>query len=309
MNVVSRIVNRLRTDYFRSRYKKAARRVLTTPAISRGNIPYILLSMVQHSDVLSYLIAVKSFSRFLNPERIVIICDPSITPEDRAVFLKHIPHAELKSAGEFTHSKVPRGGCWERLLAISELSPEMYVVQLDADTVTSSDVPEVRSAVQGASGFVLGEANGQQLLSLRETSLIADTRLSPGAHIQTLSESTIAKIGLPENKLYVRGCAGFTGFPSDAEMRDTVIEFSARMYSTLGEQWWRWGTEQVTSNFAVANSRRTRILPFPKYCTPDLSTPETVFRHFIGSMRFINGKYERSSKLVIDQLNTEHHFL
>ena len=65
------------------------------------------------------------------------------------------------------------------------------------------------------------------------------------------------------------------------------------------EDWKRWGTEQVTSNYLVANAFATKSLPFPKYGTPDCATAETAFFHFIGPMRSINNKYKTTSRQAI----------
>jgi hypothetical protein len=74
------------------------------------------------------------------------------------------------------------------------------------------------------------------------------------------------------------------------------------MTEKLGARWSSWGTEQVTSNYLVANATATRVLPFPKYGTPDQVSEEAAFQHFIGSMRFINRRYENASDEVIQEL-------
>ena len=71
MSLVNRLIQRLKRDYFRSKYQRTTRQILTTRPLERGNVPFTLLSMVHQRDVLSYLVAVKSFAHFLNPERIV----------------------------------------------------------------------------------------------------------------------------------------------------------------------------------------------------------------------------------------------
>jgi hypothetical protein len=128
-------------------------------------MPFLVLTIVHSLDVLSYLMALKSFARFANPKRIVIVCDQSVTSADRDVSLSHIPHVELHNAAAFVYANLPRGGCWERLYAITEYSPTEYVVQLDADTVTISNPSSVLRAIERNSGFVLGEEAGQNLLS------------------------------------------------------------------------------------------------------------------------------------------------
>jgi hypothetical protein len=83
-----------------------------------------------------------------------------------------------------------------------------------------------------------------------------------------------------------------------------MADFSRRMTAKLGDDWTRWGTEQVTSNYLVSNATGTRVLPFPKYGTPDKATPDTAFFHFIGSMRFINGKYETTTRQALGLIST-----
>lgn len=299
MSLVNRVIQRLKRDYFRGKYHRAARQVLATRPLERGTLPFMLLSMVHQRDVHSYLVAVKSFTHFLNPSRIVVVCDPSIDANDRAVLKQHVPHVEFRPAHEFVHPDIPRGGCWERLFAISEFVQDTYVVQLDADTLTVQPVPEVLEAILGGNGFVLGERPDTPVRSLQATRENALPWMGPGAHIQGIAETEMVNVGLPENARYIRGCAGFTGFPPSAAMRDTLIDFSRRMTAKLGDDWKRWGTEQVTSNYLVSNAPGTKPLPFPKYGTPDCATMDTSFFHFIGSMRFINSKYEVTSRQAI----------
>jgi len=173
---------------------------------------------------------------------------------------------------------------------------------MDADTVTTRPIPEVLEAIRNETGFVLGEIADQQLLSLAETSRKARPKVKPAAHIQTLTEAHMADAGLPLQSLYVRGCSGFTGFPRSTQMREQMLFFSSAMTDKFRGDWARWGTEQVTSNYLVANARGTSVLPFPKYGTPDVMNDATAFLHFIGSMRFINGKYQKTSHDVIRDL-------
>lgn len=307
-SIISRIIKRLKTDYFRSRYAASAKGVLQTPPVEKGSLDFTLLSMVHQRDVFSYLVAAKSFVRFTNPQRIVVVCDPSIQEADRAVLRQQIPHIKLRHADEFTHPNVPRGGTWERLFAISGYSAEGYVVQLDADTVTLRPNAAVAEGIQQKHGFVLGEIPQQKLQSLPETGAMGRRALSNNsgrpAHIQVSSEAVMDQLGLPADMQYVRGCAGFCGFPSDALMREKLIHFSTVMGAKFGERWKEWGTEQVTSNYLVASQAGTKVLPFPAYGTPDVEDQDTVFLHFIGPMRFVNSRYQQVTNQVIDSLGS-----
>ena len=304
MSFVNSVIQRLRRDYFQWKYKKVAAQVALTKPLGQGEMPFILLSMVHQRDVLSYLVAVKSFAHFLNPARIVVVCDPSIDGADRTLLKQQVPHVELRHADEFTHPDMPRGGTWERLFAISGFVRDNYVIQLDADTLTVQAIPEVLAAIRDGKGFVLGEAPLTPLRSLAATRESALPLIGPGAHVQDLAEAAMATVGLSDNARYVRGCSGFTGFPHSSEMQGIMIDFSRRMTKKLGPDWKRWGTEQVTSNYLVANAHGTAALSFPKYCTPDCANAETAFFHFIGSLRFINRKYEASSRQALQLICT-----
>lgn len=299
MDVLARIQDRLRRDFFRARYRRAARQVLRTTPLLTGGAPFTLLSMVQQRDVLSYLVAVKSFCVFLAPRRIVVVCDPTITEADRAVLRCHVPHIELHDAQVFAHPRLPRGGCWERLSAIAAMVRDSYVVQLDADTVTVQAIAEVGEAIRAGRGFVLGEIPDTPIRSLEATRQYALQWLGPDAHIQAIAEMEMVNVGLPANARYIRGCAGFTGFPQADNMRDSLLDYATRLSDKVGDDWKRWGSEQVTSNYLVSNASGTEPLPFPKYGTPDCATPETAFFHFIGSMRFVNDKYTATSRRAI----------
>jgi len=304
MSLVNRVIQRLKRDFFRGQYQKAAREILATRPAKHGDLPFTLLSMVHQRDVHSYLVAVKSFIYFLNPSRVVVVCDPSIDQQDRALLKRHLPHVELREAHEFTHPDIPRGGTWERLYAITEYAQDSYVVQLDADTLTVQPIPEVREAILAGAGFVIGEMPDTPIRPLEAVRENALPWMKPGAHIQGIAETEMVNVGLPADARYIRGCSGFTGFPRSSAMRAAMTDFSRRMTGKLGEDWKRWGTEQVTSNYLVSNAAGTRALPFPKYGTPDCATGETAFYHFIGSMRFINSKYERSSRQAIRLINS-----
>ncbi len=304
---LSRLLNRATTEFHRRRYHTAAKAVFGTPPIRPGTANFTLLSMVQKRDVASYLVAVKSFVHYLNPNRIVVVCDPSMDAQDKSTLQQHIPHIELRDATEFTHPDIPRGGCWERLFAITGYAADNYVVQLDADTISYGHLAAVKEAIEGGRGFVIGEEPAQHIHTLHETAArVSLPSVTPGGknpHIQICAEAVMDCVGLAPDKKYVRGCAGFTGFLPNPEMQTEFFEFSAAMSKHFGERWKEWGTEQITSNFLVANCKnQTLILPYPDYGTPDVENDKTVFLHFIGSMRFINGRYRQLTIDVIKKL-------
>ena len=307
MYAAHRIFKKVARGFHQSRYLRALLGILNTPVVPVGTIPFMLVSMVQSRDVLPYLVAVKSFVRYANPRRIAIVCDPSITAADRAVFRQHIPHVELRDAEEFIHESIPRGGCWERLYAISQYARQEYVVQLDADTITMLPPAEVIHAIATCTGFTLsGDGDpGAVLMTLSEAAAkVASWRHSgPGPeHIQPFVERNLATSNLPKQARYVRGCAGFTGFPKSATMTSDLVMFSKAMQERHGARWAEWGTEQIASNYLVANVHAPVVLSFLTYGTPDVLHPGSILTHFIGSMRFTSNKYRAATLQAIHQL-------
>lgn len=301
MQLLSRIHKRITTDYHRYQFARAAAGILKTQPLAQGTIPFIALSMVHHRDVMAYLVAIRSFCLRANPQRIVVVCDPSIVQSDKDAIRHQIPHVEFRHADEFTHPDIPRGGCWERLFAISEYNRASYVVQVDADTVASGPLDEVVNAVQTGNGFTIGECPNQKLMTFDEAHTNSAPWQSSSVHIQGLAEYLLPRTGLIHQR-YVRGCAGFTGFPATDDMRERLVEFSKIMKSLTQSRWAEWGTEQFASNYLVANMPDTVVLPFPEYTTPDACTKATRFVHFIGSMRFINDAYEKAARKIIAEL-------
>ena len=257
--------------------------------------------MVQSSDTAAYLLALLSFARYARPARVVVVADASMTAADLDALRRLVPHIEIRRVDEFHAPGLPRGGCWERLTAITEYVREGYVIQLDADTVALARPDEVLAAVAGGHGFVLGERRGQQLCTLDEASAYATQWQPPGLHVQALAEQLLPRAAI-DGKRYVRGCAAFTGFPRTADLKLRLVAFSQQMRELCGERWSEWGTEQVASNYLAANLDGTTVLPFPSYGTPDALGPNAKFVHFIGSQRFETGHYARVAQQVIHEL-------
>lgn len=304
MELLSVAIPRLKREYIKWRYYQAARRIHATRPLAPGNLPFILLSMVQKRDVVPYLVAAKSFAHYANPHRVVVICDPSIDQADRTAFRKHIPHIELRDASEFTDSRIPRGGTWERLLAIANYVSEGYVVQLDSDTVTIKPIPEVVESAIAGTAFVLGGEPHEKLLTLTQTHELASANKPSWGKIQELAELKMIELDRPPDEKYVRGCSGFTGFPRSTAMLEKLFAYSVEMRTLVGDRWAEWGTEQVTSNYLVANAQGVSILPFQKYGTPNYATAEMAFFHFIGYTRYVNEKYETTSRHAIETLRS-----
>lgn len=255
--------------------------------------------MVSHTDLIMYLVAVKSFYRRVGEGEIIIINDGSLTAADCEVLSDHLGTPKLIHITDVNTNGFPIGGCWERILTILDLLNEFYVIQLDSDTLTRNYVAEVLECIRFNRSFTLGTKQGKELVWLPEASRRA--RAFKGTHVQDEAERNIFRLSDAEHKRYVRGSAGFAGFAKGAQSRDTAAAFSEKMIEFIGEKWTNWGSEQVTSNYLIANAPEAVVLPHPKYTCfdPERGPGEAAFLHFIGSNRYDKRIYTSESRLVI----------
>lgn len=189
-------------------------------------------------------------------------------------------------------------------MAVLELCAENYVVQVDSDLVALSPLEEVAEAARQGYGFTLSGEAGVTLTSLEAATAAA--RQHSYRHVQPDAERLLAEMPGADGLHYVRGCAGFAGFPRGTD-RALAVSFSDFMKARLGAGWTQWGSEQVTSNFVVANTANPVVLPwaaYPAFNGREAAVASAKLIHFIGPTRFRGGVYSRTSRAAIAQLGT-----
>ena len=289
----------------RARFAGACSGVMrTAPITLDASSGVVVLSQLQHKDVLMFMLAAKSFAKHVRPCAVFVLNDGSLSSKDRALLSWHIPGVTVLELPAFRSAACPTGGCWERLLAISSLVRDNYVIQLDSDTLTVGDIDEVRRCVGEQKAFALGTWDRQGFESMRERVETArKVNHGPVPHVQLVAEANFDKLTNFESLRYVRGCAGFAGFARQSFEREFVETISAEMRAAIGDKWAEWGSEQVMSNIVVANIPNAVVLPHPKYADCHKMKPGvTEFIHFIGSCRFDAGNYARLGAEVIATL-------
>lgn len=289
----------------RARFAAQCSAVLRSrPVALDASARVVLVSQLQHKDVLLFLLAVKSFARRIALRAIHVLDDGSLTERDRSSLRDHVPGLALHELAEFRSAACPSGGTWERLLAIAALVRDHYVIQLDADTLTVGPIDEVRDCVAKQVAFALGTWDRQKLETMRERWETARRLTGRAAdHVQVVAESHFDRLHGFESMRYVRGCSGFAGFAPRSFNREFVEAVSAQMRAAIGAKWAEWGSEQVMSNIVVANIANAIVLPHPKYADCHKMKPGvTEFIHFIGSCRFDGGNYGRLGAQVIGTL-------
>jgi hypothetical protein len=231
--------------------------------------------------------------------------DDGLLPEDRSILSEHFDPIRFVPSKEVQLGVCPSGGCWERLLTLSQENSGHYVIQLDADTLTLNEPVEVLQCLAQNRSFTLGTSTGRQVVGFGEASHFANK--SAGNHVQLHAERALASFPGHEYLRYVRGCAGFTGFAKGQLLPEKIQEFSAQMGKLVGKEKWReWGSEQVTSNYMAANAQDSLVLPVERYpfWRPDVNISKAVFMHFVGNFRFIGGMYARQALRVIRHISS-----
>ncbi len=102
---------------------------------------------------------------------------------------------------------------------------------------------------------------------------------------------------------YVRGSSAFVGLSQGGFHRQQIERFYRELEPLFGDRFQEWGSEQVGSNFAVANSPNATVLPYPSYANYEPGFHgDAKFVHFYGTHRYMNGVYARQGRRVIDHL-------
>jgi hypothetical protein len=293
---------------------RTARGVLEAPPIVPTRDPVLIFSMIGTRVLLPYLVAVKSFHARLGVGRVVILDDGTLTADDRGVLAHHLANPSILSIDAVETGACPTGGCWERLLALLDMTADSYIVQLDSDTVTTGDIPEVVEAVAANRSFtLLGDALAEErgVLSLLDFMAAyhpggSGIDLAGPAHVQGAIEGHWDRYPEAARHRYVRGCAGFAGFArAGRPSRASAEAFSRRAEGIVGHhKWRRWGSEQVASNFLVANCDNPVLLPYSRYSNHwnEPIGPDSRFLHFVGTHRYSNSEYRHHTERAIAAL-------
>lgn len=295
-------LHKIRNDVGRTLYRWRCREILETPPLVIKPAPLTFCSMVSHRDLLMYLVAIKSVYTKVGEGLISIINDGSLQSNDIAHLNHHLGSPNIIDISTIDRGTCPRGSLWERLLYILESTEQSYIIQVDSDIVARGQIDEVVKCYRDNRSFTLGSWAGQDFTSLAEAA--AHARTLDDSHIQVVAEQNFDRLRDIQEKRYVRGCAGFAGFARGSSLRRLAEDFSADMQQLLGERWSEWGSEQVTSNYVVANSKNAQVLPWPKYTNldPNIPAEKSALLHFFGPRRFYRLLYIRESRRVIKDL-------
>ena len=287
---------RLRKALANGRFDRQTRGILKTPPVDYKEAPLSIVSMVEKRDVQMYILAVKALYRRLGRGKIVAIIDADLPQASRDLIREHLGPVEFVLLESIDTGSCQRGGTWERVLFCVDRSATDYVIQIDADVLCFGPIEEVLDCIERNRAFTIAENMPVQPL----TSWVEKGIERNQDHIVTTFEVKAREFPNADRWLYVRGSSGFAGFARGGVTRAILEEFHAGGAKVHGSRWTEWGTEQIASNFAVANSPNALPLPYPKYATfePEYATfqkngitADMSALHFIGIFRFDLGTF------------------
>jgi hypothetical protein len=291
---------RLRRKYNYWRFDQIIAAIHDTPPVRVVDSDLRILSMIAERDIAMYLMAVKILYRRIGHGQFVLIIDRDLPQSRRDELRRHLGGTvEFVILEDIPVGRCQRGGTWERLLTCLDWSERYYVVQMDADTLAMEDIPEVHDAIAANRAFTIGE--GTPLQSFDEAAAWMRNVTNP-SHIIDAAQLAFAQHPDRARLNYIRGSSGFAGFGKGAVTRALAEDFHVRMEEILGRERWReWGTEQVASNFVVANSPEPLVLPYPDYASigPGVDITRVRFGHFIGTYRFERQRLARAGAALI----------
>lgn len=290
-------INKILEKIENFRFKRTIKNIKNTKPISYiYDDKVTIVSMVGHDTVFMYLLAIKSFMSHFGYGTIEVINDSSLTEQDQQLLKEHIPYIRFSNANEIDTYKCPSYISWKRLFRITELIQNSYVIQLDSDIVVTGPLTEISNKVENNSGFLIG--SGKWSTPVSTSFLHSVVKQWNNNHVQSSAELHFKDINFfKPNIKYLRGCAGFSGYPKNAFTKQDVSDLSNEIEEKIGRKKWSgWGSEQTATLCLISKSFESSILPWPKYQNhrfPITKEPNEsmILTHFIGSNRFRDSVY------------------
>lgn len=298
-------MRKLINSFNKLKFDNISQGILNTKPLKYTSDPSVtIVSMVGHSTVNMYLIAIKSFIHNFGRGTIEAIDDGSLIKSDYKALEHHIPGIRITKAEDVNTYDSPSYISWKRLYRCQQLAQTSYVIQLDSDTVSLGPLIDVDNLVRDNKGFLIGSHRWSD--SVHVDTLRDIVSHWNNTHVQPRAEAGFYKLDFfSDGTKYLRACAGFAGYPKGFASVDEIRALSRDIQAYVGEEWTKWGSEQTTTMCLISKCMGSKILPWPSY--QNFRFPQTSeiiesmqFVHFIGSNRYDGGVY---TKLVKDLYN------
>jgi len=267
----------------------------TSPIEYKYDNKVVIVTMVGHSTVNMYLVAIKSFILQFGYGSIEVINDGSLTNEDIDIIKYHIPNITFFNAVDVDTLTCPTYISWKRLLRIAELAKNSYVIQLDSDTVSLAALIDIHDKVQANEGFLIGSERWSKGVDVNFLNIIVS--YWKNNHVQARAEEIFKDIEFfSDGTKYLRACAGFCGYPKNFASTSEIENLSSQIEEKIGKKWHEWGSEQTATMCLISKTPNASVLPWPKYQNfmeplANGTIHSASFIHFIGSNRYKKGMY------------------
>jgi len=264
--------------------------IFDTPPLSvrEGPVPLCIVTQLLPRDIQPYLLCIKALYRRIGYGQVMVLAD-RFAPGDYDILRAHIPDVTIQTVADIQPGLCQKGGTWERLWTCVAQSSDHFVVQMDADVLALGRLEAVASAIRQNQAFALGG----RLEIAPAADYVQHGRSLDTDHINIAAERSFADYPDAASVNYIRASSGFAGFARGGAAWDMVEGFHSIMHRLHGGRWLDWGSEQVASNFVIANTPGAQRLPFPDYMNflphdADIlrhaSKAEAI--HFLGAHRY-----------------------
>ena len=116
-------VGKLNKKFGRIQFDQKCKDIVNVPRVMVDACSeLVIVTQLQHKDLRQYLVAIKSFTSYIKAKKIVVLNDGSLTDYDLTVLKNNINEIIIYDIASIKSDFCPAGGCWERLLLISDLS-------------------------------------------------------------------------------------------------------------------------------------------------------------------------------------------
>ena len=173
-----------------------------------------------------YLLAVKTFARCVPLKEIIVVDDMSLTERDKALLRENVVGIDIRPITGMLNASCPSGGDWEGFLLIGERAASDFCVLLDADTVVTGDISEVRDCIARNVSFTLGTWKNQEIESMKEAREYVKGKQS--SHVQILAERSLIELGPKFGRGTYEDAAGSRGSPAAETFERISRSFRAR---------------------------------------------------------------------------------
>jgi hypothetical protein len=275
--------------------------IMDAPPLHVVDSGWSIVSMIASRDVPMYLLCIKAFYAHLGGGRVIGVIDRDMPQSVRDTLRRHVDGIELVVLEDINTGACQRGGTWERLVLLLERSEHQYIIQMDSDVLAvGPNLSEVRDCISRNVAFTM--ADGGRIMGMREVARRAQA--TADNHICKVAERYFDQYPDCDQLRYIAGSSGLAGFARGGFSRTRIEDFHRIMSDLLPSRWREWGSEQVASNFAVANSLGSVALPYPEYGSfwPNFDSGNCKCFHFIGSYRFHGGYFAKRGRAVIREL-------